>query len=371
MEAVRWHKNSTFDPVAIVSWIWFFCLLILTGYHLVIFRRRKFPRTLPFLDWPGISIIIAHKNHTRFLEENLNTISLQGYPSFEIIIVDDNSTEREKNKLNEIAAGKQKIKVISSNGSGKKSAITQAVNAAQFEHILCTDADCQPVTDQWIKKMVQAGRGAQMVLGYSPYRQKKGLLNAFLRFETLMSAIQYISWAWAGKPYMGVGRNMLYHKSLFQNINPYHDDMLPYGDDDLWVQKAAKHTPIKVCDDKDAHVISEPASDIQSWWKQKHRHLSAGHAYDKGAWLRPGLYGIALILQWSLIVVLLFGLHWANWVPVFLIGLLIRWINYNVWTKQLGSRDTVAWYPVLEILYTVYLAVGGLFTLMNKKRKWS
>ncbi|HUR30330.1 MAG TPA: glycosyltransferase [Saprospiraceae bacterium] len=357
--------------MAIVSWIWFFCVLILTGYHLVIFRRRKMPRTLPFIDWPGVSIVIAHKNHSHFVKQNLESINKQDYPSFEIILIDDNSSEPEKNALHEIASGVEKVKVLQSNASGKKAAINQAVHAAQYEYILCTDADCQPVSDQWIKKMVQSGRGGKMVLGYSPYIRKKGWLNKLLRFETVMTAMQYISWTWAGKPYMGVGRNMMYHRELFQTIDPYHKDQLLYGDDDLWVQKAAHHTWIKICDDAGAHVISEPAADIKSWWRQKHRHLSAGHEYNKGAWLQPGVYGVALIGNWLLILVLLFCSHWANWLPVFLIGLLIRWFNYNVWTKQLGSRDTIAWYPVLEIQYAVYLMVGGVVTLFNKKRTWS
>ena len=371
MEAVHDIRILHLTPVEIVSWIWFFCLLILTGYHLVIFRRRKSPRTLPYLDWPGVSVIIAHKNHSRSLKDNLKKIHEQDYPLFEIIVIDDNSDEDEKDRLNKIAGAFEKVKILSNNGSGKKEAITQAVNAAQFEYIICTDADCQPVSNQWIKKMVHAGRGAKMVLGYSPYQQKESWLNKFLRFETVMTAMQYISWAWAGKPFMGVGRNMLYHRSLFQNIDPYKDDHLPFGDDDLWVQKAAQQTQIKVCDDAGAHVISEPKNDFKSWWNQKHRHLSAGLAYKTSAKLQPGLNGLALIIHWILIPVMANNVHLANWLPVFLIGLMIRWFNYHVWAKQLGSRDTVSLYPVWEIQYAVYLFVGGIVTLLNKKRKWS
>jgi hypothetical protein len=99
--------------------------------------------------------------------------------------------------------------------------------------------------------------------------------------------------------------------------------------------------------------------------------LSAAHGYNKWAWLQPGVYGIALVIHWLLIPVLGFSIHWANWVPVLLTGLLIRWNNYNTWTKQLGSKDTIAWYPFLEIQYAVYLALGGVVTLLFKKRTWS
>jgi hypothetical protein len=36
-----------------------------------------------------------------------------------------------------------------------------------------------------------------------------------IRFETLLTAMQYFSWAKVGHPYMGVGRNLTYKKEEF------------------------------------------------------------------------------------------------------------------------------------------------------------
>src|SRR5688572_8414199 len=204
----------------VIEWTWFFSLLALTGYYMIIFRKPVFPKVLQYLEWPGVSVVIAHQNDVEFLEKNIGAINSQDYPLFEIIIVDDHSSAEQKFKLNNLQEQFTKLKVLASDIAGKKNALNKGIQSAQFELILVTDADCQPLSNQWIKKMVLSGRGAQVVLGYSPYRKKNGWLNLLIRFETMMTAIQYLSWAAAGKPYMGVGRNMMYHRSLFQRVDP-------------------------------------------------------------------------------------------------------------------------------------------------------
>ena len=219
--------------------------------------------------------------------------------------------------------------------------------------------------------MVAKSEGSKMVLGYSPYVQQKGLLNLFLRFETVMTAIQYFSWAMLGKPYMGVGRNMLYPRNLFQQANPYEHNNIPYGDDDLWVQQASSITEVKANLDISSFVYSDPPQSWSEWVKQKHRHMSAGHHYDHKSWWRPGLFGFALIINWFLIPFLLLGFT-LNWIAgIFLAGLFIRWITYTAWTKKLGDSDTVVWYPLLELGYALYLAGMGLFTAVVKKKSWN
>lgn len=355
-----------------IEWIWFFCLLILTGYYMVVFRRRKFPKPLEYTEWPGVSVVIAHQNDIRHLERNLNAIHSQDYPVFEIIIIDDYSSAEQKLLLADLKETFPRVKVLSNDQPGKKHALTKAIQSAEFDLILCTDADCRPLSDQWIKKMVLSGRGAKVVLGYSPYHRMKGWLNRLIRFETVMTAIQYLSWAAAGNPYMGVGRNMLYHRSLFLQIDPYKAQaLIPFGDDDLWIQAAAQHARVKICDDPQAHVISEPPSSWNEWFNQKHRHMSAGHHYKHAMWWKPGLFGIVMIIHWMLIPFLISGSNWWKWLPVFIIAMLIRWIRYSRWTKQLGENDTNWCYPFLEINYAAYLGLMGLFTVFQKKKTWT
>ncbi len=346
--------------------------MVLTGYYMVIFRRKPPSVKRTISEWPGVSIIIAHKNDLSKIIDNLESIHAQDYPLFEVIIIDDHSMPSEKALLEEHVAHFSKVNLMASDRQGKKHALTKGVLNARFDLILCTDADCNPNSDQWIRKMVAEGKRGEVVLGYSPSKRKNGWLNLLIRFETVITAIQYMSWTLAGKPYMGVGRNMLYPRSFFLQKDPYSSQSsIPYGDDDLWVQMMASHLRFNICADPESHVISEPKPSWQDWIKQKHRHMSAGHFYTNGLWWQPGIFGMAVILHWLLIPFLIVGTFWWKWLPVMLIGLLIRWIIYAGWTKRLGDRDTVKWYLFLEINYAFYLGGMGIYTGLGKKKTWN
>jgi glycosyltransferase involved in cell wall biosynthesis len=361
------------DMLPFLTILWCFSLAILTVYNFVVFRiRMKESGIKVSEDLPGVSIVIAVKNGSAQLSHNIGSIIAQDYSLFEIIIVDDYSSADERMKLEEILKAPKKFFLFHNQEKpGKKQALRLGIENAKYPFILCTDADCRPSSDEWIKSMAAKSERSNMVLGYSPYLQQKGLLNLFLRFETVMTAIQYLSWTMLGKPYMGVGRNMLYPRNLFQHVNPYDHSNIPYGDDDLWVQKASTMASIQVNLDRSSFVYSDPPHSWSKWLKQKHRHMSAGHHYDKKAWWRPGLFGFALFMYWFLLPFILLGTM-LNWIVVlFIAGLFIRWIAYTAWTKKLGDSDTVVWYPLLELGYALYLAGMGLFTAVVKKKSWN
>ena len=76
--------------------------------------------------------------------------------------------------------------------------------------MLLTDADCVPSTEHWVHKMQDGfNNGVEIVLGYGAYHKRPGLLNKIIRFETFHTAIQYLSYALAGTPYMGVGLKLI------------------------------------------------------------------------------------------------------------------------------------------------------------------
>jgi biofilm PGA synthesis N-glycosyltransferase PgaC len=287
--------------------LWGLSLAILTLYHLVVFRMREADsRNHHDGEFPGVSIVIAVKNGADRLIQHLSQIMAQNYPLFEIILVDDHSRAEEKRKLENVVSTHPGISMHHSTlMPGKKQALSLGIENAKHPLILCTDADCTPAGPEWIKQMVMHGSGQDLVLGYSPYTSTKGILNFFVRFETVMTGIQYLSWAMIGKPYMGVGRNMLYPRALFQQVNPFKDHAgIPYGDDDLWVQQAASVAKVTVAFDKATHVYSDPPSTWRGWFRQKHRHMSCGPSLSKttvvaarGVWYcaHPALGTIALI----------------------------------------------------------------------------
>src|SRR5690606_7881088 len=130
----------------------------------------------------------------------------------------------------------------------------------------------------WLKGMQKPiDEAAEIVLGYSPYFKKRNLLNALIRFETFFTAVNYLSFALKGMPYMGVGRNMAYKKSLFFKSKGFAAHMhIPSGDDDLFVNANAtsQNTTIQIY--KETHVWSEPKTSFLAYLRQKKRHIGAG-----------------------------------------------------------------------------------------------
>lgn len=353
--------------------IWLVSLTVLFWYHTFVFRKQgEVNYDAGQTAWPGVSIVIAVKNGGRLAEQHIPSLLGQDYPLFEIILVDDHSDADPLELLQHLAVNHSQIVVIPSlKQPGKRYALMTGIEQARFPIILCTDVDCRPVSPNWIKSMAQSGQGHEMVVGYSPYQKQPGFLNLWVRFETVLTGMQYLSWASVGKPYMGVGRNLMFTKEWYQRTQPLQSrSQVPYGDDDRLVQSATKEGRVSANLDSNAFVLSIPVQRWGEWWRQKHRHLSAGHQYTGAHWLKPGLYGIALMLQWWLMP-FISGYMWP-WVWVLGIGVLvIRWLRYIQWTNLLGEKDSRIIYPVLEAGYTLYLAVMGIFTWIKPKARWN
>src|SRR5690606_21884275 len=163
---------------------------------------------------PPVSVIICARNEEENLRRHLPAILQQDYPAFEVVLVNDYSEDETKWMLKELCKEYPQLKVVDIAQHvrlkhGKKFAVTLGIKAATNEHLIFTDADCEPQSADWLRHMAQGfSAGKEIVLGYSPYSRRPGLLNALIRFETFHTAISYLSYALKGDPYMGVGRNL-------------------------------------------------------------------------------------------------------------------------------------------------------------------
>ena len=165
-----------------------------------------------------VSIIICFKNEAKSIGINFESWCQQLLDADELILVDDYSTDNSYDLIKSLQVDyKSNIKIIKATKDvpGKKGALSDGVMAAQNPLILVTDADCK-LPPEWKLRMVnEANKDTKFVLGFAPFSTQKGFLNLFQRFENLLTATQYFSFARAGAPYMGVGRNLLFAKDIF------------------------------------------------------------------------------------------------------------------------------------------------------------
>jgi glycosyltransferase involved in cell wall biosynthesis len=356
-------------------------------YHLVYFIRIPlFKRKIKNEnEMEGISIVVCAHNEEENLRELLPLLLNQDHPNFEVIIVDDKSSDGSYDFLTEEKLKHPRLRLVVIDSTpdafnSKKYALTLGIKAAKNDIVLLTDADCRPNSTSWASQMAKTfDAETQIVLGYSHYQKSGGFLGNQIEFETLITGISYISSALAFRPYMGVGRNLAYRKSFFLKNKGFYGMMeLTGGDDDLFINKYAKKKFTKVCIGADVVVLSIPKKTWSAYYTQKLRHLAAGKHYKFRDKFRIGLFHISLSLMWLNALVLAF--YWdqlLNFQILFGIavgGFLLRLILLHTFfilaAKRFGVKVAGFFLIFSEIFYLKYYLLVGISAQFSKRIKW-
>jgi len=271
----------------IIIVIFVICLLVQLYYYLGIYSRLLFYRvkTVRAKKEP-VSVIICAKNEELNLDKYLPYVLTQDYPDYEVIVVNDCSTDNTDMVIGKYIKQYPHLRTTTITedkkfSHGKKLALTIGIKAAKNEILVFTDADCKPVSNQWLSKIQKNfSRQISIVIGYGGFFPRFSLLNNYIRYDTLIIALQYLSYKLAGFPYMGVGRNLAYRKSLFFEKKGFasHYHILS-GDDDLFVNENADKSNTEIEISKESHTRSVPAGSFSQFIKQKKRHFVTGKYY--------------------------------------------------------------------------------------------
>jgi cellulose synthase/poly-beta-1,6-N-acetylglucosamine synthase-like glycosyltransferase len=313
------------------------------------------------ISTPPISVIIAARNEEDNLFELLPFLLEQQYPEFEVIVINHQSIDDSTHILKALQKQYEHLKVIDLPrnqhlGNGKKLSLTIAIKGAKHEHLLFTDADCKPNSDYWINGMSKHfSEKKKLVLGYGPYKKKKGFLNKIIRLDAVFIAINYFAFTKAHVPYMGVGRNLAYTKTLFLENKGFKSHYaLQSGDDDLFIQETAKNKNYTVCLDKNSFCYSEPKSTWSEWIKQKSRHFTTTSRYGVIKKLLLGIYPLTLLLLYASFITLLVN-SWLSWISVGTIALvlILKWLIHGIALKKLNERTFLWLFPFWDLFYAI------------------
>mgnify|MGYP000085037227 CR=1 FL=1 len=106
-----------------------------------------------------ISVIICAKNEAENLQDHLPYILQQQYDDYEVIVVNDASTDDTAKVLNEFQQEHTHLRVLTIHANeersmrGKKYALSKGIEAAKYDLLLLTDADCRPSSEHWVERM--------------------------------------------------------------------------------------------------------------------------------------------------------------------------------------------------------------------------
>lgn len=358
--------------------LYLICFVFQLFYYLFIFSRLAFFKDKSKQGSEPVSVIICAKNERDNLLEFLPKYLNQNYPKFEVIVVNDNSSDDTEDVLKAFALQNKHLKIVNVPDSdrffgSKKFALTLGIKAAKYDRVLLSDADCYPASKNWLQKMSNYQKGKKIILGFGAYEKQKGLLNKLIRFETFYTALQYLSFAKAKMPYMGVGRNLAYHTELFFKNRGFasHQHILS-GDDDLFINEVANKHNTQIVVDEEAHTISKPKNSYQKWFRQKKRHFSAGKHYKFKHKIMLGLLQLSQLLLIVLFIALVIKVRPVYLiVGVFVLRYLIQMLIFKLSTNKVGGKDLILLSPFFEIFFMVFNPIIVISNLLNKNAKWN
>jgi len=359
-------------------------------YLLIIFGRTAWGKSSPAPHGnssteEGVTVVIAAHNEHKNLKSLIPKLFEQDYPKFDVMIVNDRSTDRTKRLLEEMMAVYPKLRSVTikytpSHVTSKKFALTLGIKVAKYDVILLTDADCMPTSDQWIRKMTAPVReqGKTFAVGFSGYRENHSFLNRWIQFETLMTALFYFSFGLWKSPFMAVGRNLCYRKSFFLGVKAFKGIWhLEGGDDDLFVNQYATGENCAMVINPQANTISIPKESWKDYLTQKKRHLHAGRYYRSEDKRKIGLYSLSHALFWlgglGLLVYFGLGQTWEHFLIVFgiiVLRSLVVWSVFRSASKKLSGKIESMNSLANDLFYLVYFWILGTISYQAKDIKW-
>jgi len=364
-----------------------FAILLLFGLALVIqliyywalYSRLAFYRPpVPDPEEKPVSVVICARNEYQNLIDNLPLILDQDYPEFEVVVVNDSSDDDTLELLTSMSKKYPRLHIFDLERnlnffSGKKFPLSLGIKAAKYDLVLLTDADCKPESKDWIRNMnSRYGKDIEIVLGYGPYKKKASLLNTLIRYDTFISGMQYFSYALAGMPYMGVGRNLMYGRQLFYRSKGFISHYrLPSGDDDLFINAVAtaKNTTIEI--HPDSHVSSRAKSSWPQWLYQKKRHYTTAKYYRPKFKFLLSLNYLTKLMVYALFPVLLimnYNLYWV--LGAFGFFFLNHLVILQLCANKLHERDLAWLSPLMEVILLVTSPLLYFTNLLVKPDRW-
>ena len=326
---------------------------------------------------PPVSVIICAKNEAENLRQFLPAVLAQNYPTFEMIFINDASSDDTLNVIEEFQGKDERIKIVNVENNeafwaNKKYALTLGIKKASHPYLLFTDADCEPQSNHWIYEMASNfSTSKSIVLGYGGYIKQASFLNKLIRFETLLTAVQYFSFAKWGMPYMGVGRNLAYTSEKFFAHNGFASHLhLHSGDDDLFVNEAATGRNIAICANSAGITRSIAKTSFKAWYRQKRRHISTSGKYKLSHRFTLGLFYVSQLIFWILFAFSLFSIYWKAALVVLLLRILVQFVVFYKSAKKLKENQLLWLFPFLELSLICFQLIIFIANIFSKPTHW-
>uniref|UniRef100_UPI0040485ED1 glycosyltransferase n=2 Tax=Algoriphagus sp. TaxID=1872435 RepID=UPI0040485ED1 len=361
--------------------LWFFFgigFLIQLGYLLFIFSKTAWPikgPTTTSIQYPeeGVTILVTARNKFKLLKVLIPKLFEQDYPKFEVLIVNDQSTDRTKRLLEDLMAHYPKLRSVTitytpKHVTAKKFALTLGIKVAKNDVILFTEADCIPQSNQWLRKMTAPIReeGKTFAIGFAGVQKEGNSLNSWIQFETILRALFTFSFGLWKSPFTGTGKNLSYRKSFFMDKKGFRGFWnTEGGEDSLWINTHATGANSKVVINPEAIAVANPAATWKEYIIQEKQLLHSEKFFKVEDKRKMGSYGISHALYWigGLGLLIYFGidLQWEHFLIV-LSSMCMRSLLLLL-LFHAASKNIQGILPKMKVLTNDFLYLGYFWVL--------
>jgi len=318
-----------------------------------------------------VSVVIAVRNESSNIQKLLKQIINQDYNSslFEIIIINDHSTDNTLKLINEFKANNLQIKIIiiEAKGSGKKNALSEGISISSGELILSTDGDCN-VKPEWVKSVVDyyLATNKKVILGPVIYNNEKTYLQKLFSLDFISLVASGAGAVGVGLPLMGNGANLAFTRDVyFATKGEGNSEKYASGDDVFLIHNVSKKygaDAIGFLQNSNAIVSTNPPSNFSQFFKQRIRWASKASGYQL-VW--PILVAITVFLFNMSLFVILVGSLWFNWLlPVYFLIIITKFLidtplifSFLSFAKKTSLKPL---FLVMEFVYPPYIVLAAI-----------
>lgn len=364
--------------VFVAFWLINFCTCFtfgrLVGRHGAV--EDNFP-DVPLAELPPLSIVVVAHNQADVLRKNLPLLLEQDYGTYEVIVVNDNSTDDTEEMLNQMQKRYMHLYHTFTPSSAiyishSILSITLGVKAAKYDWVVFTSPDCRPQSFRWLRLLSRHFvPGVDIVLGYSNYVQGIDLFSKNIIFDRLYQQSFYLTRALHGRAFRGNGCNLAYRKTLFMENRGLSDFVnLMGGEDALFVNANATRTNVRVECHRDAIVRQSLPFSHKTWSQDKlfymetrrhFQHKFASRFFFNFYMTMLVLFYISFFIAAGAAIMLQQWVLLGGVVLLYILYRISKTYRFSLTARALGERSHAILFPFYE--FSVLLRNSGYLLL--------
>jgi chlorobactene glucosyltransferase len=277
------------------------------------------------INGPKISILIPARNEAENIERCLMSLVRQSYSQYELIVLDDNSTDNTAKIIKRLQVEYPKIKLISgkelaTGWHGKAFAMQQLLEAATGEYLLFVDADTVHHHDMAafsVSNMLE--KNADLMSGYTKHSMRNWGERLIVPTIYLMMAMVFpfflIKSSKFARNSFAIGMYMMYRKQTLTDIGGFAVVKNEINEDIMMARIFKKHQKITTFIDAKSMITTNMYNSFKAAYRGISKNIFP--AADKN------------IFESTLIVVLIFAIFLLP-ILLFTESLLIGVVNYKL-----------------------------------------